>query len=154
MDYRFYEEGHNYAILGAMERIDLTEANDIYSLQHVGIHEGQEMKHWREDWRDVGLGHWEQRVFGPSGGLRYQCVGKMEFNSLRCASSGAPKPLRDTNRTDYDVLDRETTLQFTSKGWIQAERNYKRPKLGLPVSNEVGWIEYVRVEEKLCKVGE
>jgi hypothetical protein len=152
VDYRYYEDGkYNSQILGATERLDLSEKDGIYSLQHMAFFEGQAATHFREDWKEIGLGHWEQRIYGPDGSFRYQCVGKLELNQLTCSSDGAPKPRRDKDRKDYDVLDRVTTLQITDKGWAQVEINKKRTNAGTVVAKEVGWLEFVRTDEKNCK---
>jgi hypothetical protein len=96
-------------------------------------------------------GSFTQTVIGPSGDPRYACTAPFQFHQWRCATPGAPKPLRDRERTDYQTLDRENTLQITPKGWVQAENNTKCTAAGVAVANELGWNEYRRVDEARCR---
>jgi hypothetical protein len=73
-------------------------------------------------------------VIGPFEDLRYTCTAQFQFNQWRCTTPGAPKPQRDRERTDYQTLDRENTLQITPQGWVQAENNVKRTATGLSIT--------------------
>jgi hypothetical protein len=127
------------------------EQDGVYAFQHYGIVKGRRLKHWREEWRGHPDGAFTQTVLGPSENLRYTCTAPFQFNQWRCATPGAPKPLRDRERTDYQTLDRENTLQLTPQGWVQAEHNTKRTAAGVAVANELGWNEYRRVDEGRCR---
>ena len=89
-------------------------------------------------------------MVSPGGKLRYTCEGQFQFNQFRCLVKDAPKPVRDSERKDYATLDRDITLQITSKTWIQAQNDLKKDYRGKIVSNEVGWNQYDRVDDKLC----
>jgi|GEM_PF-1978637 len=161
--YRFVEDGKKDMDLRDLEGKPIVEwvsdqsVGSSYTLQHWGVYfDSTEnkylaMKHWSESWEDLGSAEWRQTVHSPYGKVRYVCQGKLHFNQLRCSAENTPKPQRDTNRKDYDVLDRENTFQFTPSYWIQAERNLKKLKDGTEVSTELGWIEYVRVDEAECQ---
>ena len=158
--YRFVEDGardtrfDNWEGEEYFEWITLknTESASL-RLQHYGIAKGHAMKHWLEEWSETPDHSWNQKVFNPSGTeLRYECTAPVHFNQWRCRTDKAAKPfIRDRNRTDYETLERENTLQITPKGWIQVEVNNKVDKNGVVVSNEVGWNEYLRVDESTCE---
>jgi Family of unknown function (DUF6607) len=152
VSYRYVEDGiHDKEIdRGVIEWVALSRIAGGYSLQHVGLSPNEAMQHWREDWIERGS-EWQQRVYGPSGVFRYECRGKFQLNQLRCLSHGAPKPLRDRQRTDYDKLDRENILQITPGGWVHLQVNLKVTNDGKVVSNELGWNEYRRIDEKACE---
>jgi hypothetical protein len=153
VSYRFVEDGvHDQDIRGdLLEEITLEERDGVYAFQHYGISQGRRLKHWREEWRRHPDGSFTQTVIGPYGDPRYTCTAPFRFHQWRCATPGAPKPLRDRERTDYQTLDRENTLQITPKGWVQAENNVKRAAAGAAVANELGWNEYRRVDEGRCR---
>jgi len=153
VSYRFVEDGvHDQDIRGdLLEKSTLEEQDGVYAFQHYGISRGRRIKHWREEWRRHPDGSFTQTVVGPYEDTRYACTAPFQFHQWRCATPGAPKPLRDRERTDYQVLDRENTLQITPRGWVQAERNVKRTAAGVAVSNELGWNEYRRVDEGRCR---
>jgi len=153
VSYRFVEDGvHDQDIRGnLLEEITLEEQDGVYAFQHYGIVKGRRLKHWREEWRRHPDGSFTQTVIGPSDNLRYTCTAPFPFHQWRCATPGAPKPLRDRERTDYQTLDRENTLQITPQGWVQAENNVKRTATGVAVANELGWNEYRRVDEGRCQ---
>jgi hypothetical protein len=152
VSYRYVEDGVHDKWLGqgATEWIALKRREGGYSLQHVGIHLSEVVKHWREEWVAADS-EWQQRVYGPFGAFRYECRGRFQLNQLRCLSPEAPKPLRDRKRTDYDKLDRENILQITPKGWVHSQVNLKKTKDGRVVSSEIGWNEYRRIDEKACE---
>jgi hypothetical protein len=153
VSYRFVEDGmHDKDIRGELfEEITMEERDGVYAFQHYGIVKGRRMKHWREEWRRHPDGSFTQTVIGPSENLRYTCTAQFQFNQWRCTTPGAPKPQRDRERTDYQTLDRENTLQITPTGWVQAENNTKRTAMGVAVANELGWNEYRRVDEGRCR---
>ena len=49
-----------------------------------------------------------------------------------------PKTNSRRRRIDYDLLNRVSTIQITSKGWVQNEMNDKLAKGGQVVATEVG----------------
>ena len=153
VSYRFVEDGvHDQDIRGdLLEEITLEARDGVYAFQHYGIAKGRRLKHWREEWRRHPDGSFTQAVIGPFENPRYTCTAHFQFNQWRCTTHGAPKPQRDRERADYQTLDRENTLQITSKGWVQAENNVKRTATGVAVSNELGWNEYGRVDEVRCR---
>ena len=104
-----------------------------------------------EEWQRHPDDSFTQTVIGPFENLRYTCTARFQFHQWRCTTPGAPKPQRDRERTDYQTLDRENTLQITPKGWVQAENNVKRTAAGGAVANELGWNEYRRVDEGRCR---
>lgn len=152
VSYRFVEDGaHDKDIRGDLyEEITLEEREGAYAFQHYGIFKGRRIKHWREEWRRNPDGSFTQTVIGPFKNFRYACTARFEFNQWRCRTPGAPKPQRDRDRTDYQTLDRENTLQITPAGWVQSENNVKRTAAGAGVANELGWNEYRRVDPSTC----
>jgi hypothetical protein len=158
VSYRFVEDGdHDYEIPRVLEWITVKPAGHVSVVQHYGIYEDKAhpgtfevMKHFREDWSSPDGVTWTQKVFGPGGDFRYACTSPDRFGQLRCKSPGAPKPVRDAERDDYDVLDRDTTLQITPRGWVQSEVNDKVKTDGTVVATEVGWVEYRRIDEAAC----
>jgi len=122
VSYRFVEDGvHDKDIRGdLLEEITLEAQDGVYAFQYYGIVKGQRLKHWREEWRRHPDDSFTQTVIGPSENPRYTCTARFQFNQWRCTTPGAPKPQRDRERTDYQTLDRENTLQITPKGWGQA----------------------------------
>jgi hypothetical protein len=136
------------------EWISLREEGPILRFQHFGIAGTHVMKHWREDWNENPDHSWTQKVYNPSGTeLRYECTAPFEFNQWNCHAGKAARPvIRDTHRTDYAYLDRENTLQITTRGWVQSEKNRKMTQDHVQVSNEIGWNRYQRVNDiNLCK---
>jgi hypothetical protein len=157
--YRFVEDGardtrfDDWQGAEYFEWIPLKETESVLRLQHYGIAGGKAMKHWLEEWTETPEHSWKQKVYNPAGTeLRYECTAPVRFNQWRCRTDMAAKPfIRDRNRTDYETLERENTLQITPLGWIQVEVNNKVDKNGVTVSNEVGWNEYLRVDETRCE---
>ncbi len=157
--YRFVEDGGRDSRFDLwqgqeyFEWITLKEVESTFQLQHYGVAGGHAMKHWREDWSETSDHAWNQKVYNPAGTeLRYECTAPIRFNQWRCHAGKAAKPvIRDRDRNDYETLDRENTVQMTSKGWIQVEINDKLNKDGVAVSNEVGWNEYLRVDDSKCE---
>ncbi len=153
VSYRFVEDGtHDKEITGTFEEI-LFEArpDGTFFLQHYGIMGQEKNKHFGEIWKPLTDGHWQQTILSPSGSFRYSCVSPFDFNQFRCVVANAPKPNRDRDREDYETLDRDMILQITPRGWTQSEINIKRDHNGKAVSNELGWIEYRRVDARNCQ---
>jgi hypothetical protein len=149
VSYRFVEDGkHDYEIKDVLEWITLNQQSGAHLIQHYGLIGGTVMEHFNETWSLLRDGRWRQDV-GPS---RYTCISEVRMGQLHCSSRGAPKPVRDRNRDDYDLLNRVSTIQITPKGWVQSETNDKVTKAGKVVATEVGWVEYRRIEDdSLCE---
>ena len=144
VSYRFVEDGkHDYDIKDALEWITLREQSGAYVIQHYGVFSGEIIQHFNETWSLLRDGHWRQDV-GPS---RYTCISELRMGQLHCSSPGAPKPIRDRGRDDYDVLNRVSTIQITPNGWVQSEMNDKVTNSGQVVATEVGWVEYRRTAD-------
>ena len=154
VSYRYVEDGpHDLELKGNLyEWITFQQDQGTLKFQHHGVSDGQIFKHWREEWRETSSGMWSQKVIGPFEDFRYECEAAFNFRQWRCVTLKSPKPLRDSKRTDYQYLDRENTLQITPNGWIQAENNTKKSADGKPITNELGWNEYRRIDDAKCKV--
>jgi hypothetical protein len=152
VSYRFVEDGiHDYEIKAALEWITVTEASGGYLVTHYGLDGNSVTEHFKEYWTRLSDTRWRQQIGSPEA-PRYTCESVVRFGQLRCASPGAAKPLRDRQRTDYDLLNRFSTIQVTPAGWVQNEVNDKVTKAGTVVATEVGWIEYRRTpDEASCQ---
>lgn len=157
--YRFVEDGvHDYGPLTVTEEI-VQEApggstEDGATFVHFQVTPTGRMRHFSEVWTQLASGEWNQRILMPSGAFHYECTAPVQQQQWRCAVPGAPKPRRDSARTDYANLDRENTVQMTPNGWVQAETNVKRGADGSTVSREVGWVEYRRIDASRCPAHE
>ncbi len=151
--YRFVEDGkHDYEIKDAYEWINLSAKDGVFKVQHYGLFGEEIMKHFYEEWTTLPDGRAEQKIFGPNGGaVRYTCTSAVRNGQLRCDSKGAPKPVRHRKRTEFDKLNRGTTIQVTNLGWVQSEINDLVKNDGTVVATEVGWIEYRRIDDKKCE---
>jgi hypothetical protein len=149
VSYRFVEDGtHDYDIKDALEWITVKEDSGVYVVQHYGLYGREIIAHFNETWSLLSDGRWRQDV-GPS---RYTCLSEVRKGQLHCSSPGAPKPIRDERRIDYNLLNRVSTIQITPKGWVQNEMNDKVAKGGQVVATEVGWVEYRRTADvSLCE---
>jgi hypothetical protein len=149
VSYRFVEDGtHDYEVKDFLEWITLKRESDAYLIQHYGLLGGEVIEHFYEAWTLLGNERWQQDV-GPS---RYTCVSEARMGQLHCSSPGAPKPIRDRRRSDYDLLNRVSTIQITPKGWVQSEINDKVTKAGNVVATEVGWVDYRRAgDDSACE---
>ena len=144
VSYRFVEDGNrDYEVKDVLEWITLQRQSGAYLIQHYGLIGGEIIEHFNETWSLLSDGRWQQDV-GPS---RYTCVSEVRMGQLHCSSRGAPKPIRDRRRNDYDLLNRVSTIQITPKGWVQNEMNDKVTKAGRVVATEVGWVEYRRTAD-------
>ncbi len=152
VSYRFVEDGaHDTTIVGEYyEYVNVKYSISGFLFQHYGQQGTDVIKHWSETWTAQNDGSMKQVVVSPFGQSRYECDGKFVFNQFKCSVKNAPKPIRDSERKDYVTLDRDITLQITDKAWVQAQNDLKRNKDGIPVSNEVGWNQYDRVDDKVC----
>jgi hypothetical protein len=152
VSYRFVEDGaHDYEIKSALEWITLKDVSSAYVVTHYGLTGKAVIEHFTEHWTGLPGGRWRQQV-GSSEAPRYTCESDIRFGQMRCVSPGAAKPIRDDKRTDYDVLNRSTTIQVTPAGWVQNEVNDKVTRAGTVVATEVGWIEYRRTaDETACE---
>jgi hypothetical protein len=152
VSFDYVEDGeHNQFIDSLYEWVGQKPGTSEFALQHIGVVEGKAFKHWREEWKENEDQTWKQTVIGPFEDFRYECSAPIEKNQWRCTAKGAPKPRRDKDRKDYVKLDRENTIQSTSKAVVQAENNIKRDKNGNAVTNEIGWNKYLKVDESFCK---
>jgi len=152
VSFEYIEDGKKDQFIdGLYEWVGSLAGDPETSIQHIGVVENQAFKHWREEWHPNADGSWYQKVTGPAGDFRYECSAPIQFNQWRCSVRNAPKPRRDKARNDYETLDRENTLQVTSRDWIQAENNIKRDQSGKAISNELGWNKYHRVDESKCQ---
>ena len=152
VSYRFVEDGaHDKTIASSIEAIEVNVNGDTVTLQNWGVWDGGRTKHWGEQWNQ-GTDGLAMKVLGPSGLPRYFChqVQKLD-KSLMCSAQHAPKPVRDSARTDYDYLNRENTVHVTPSGWVQTEFNKKYKQDGTLVTTEVGWIEYKRIDDFNCQ---
>jgi hypothetical protein len=148
VSYRFVEDGtHDYEIKDALEWITLKESSGAHVVTHYGVVGNRVAEHFSEYWTRMAGDRWRQQVGSPTE-PRYTCEAELRFGQVRCTSRGAAKPLRDDKRTDYDVLNRLSTIQVTPAGWVQNEVNDKVTKAGKVVATEVGWIEYRRTTDE------
>ena len=145
VSYRFVEDGkHDYEVKDVLEWITLQRQSGAYLIQHYGLIGGKVMEHFNETWSALRDGRWRQDV----GTSRYTCISQVRMGQLNCSSPGAPKPIRDQARDDYDLLNRGSTIQITPRGWVQTETNDKVTKAGDVVATEVGWVEYRRTDDE------
>ena len=152
VSYRYIEDAaHPGASLAQRERIVLVDgAGGGVKLQHYFLQGDQLVTHWREEWAPLGGGVFRQSVFAPDNSLQYACAARFNGAQWRCAVPSTPKPRRDQSRTDYALLDRDSTLQITPLGFTQSERNDKRGSDGGFVAAEIGWNEYTKLAEDEC----
>jgi hypothetical protein len=122
-------------------------------LTHVGIFEAEPVWHFQDVWIRRPDGAWRLQVFGR-GGPRYTCEGKFAAGRLHCRAPGAPRPLRDKDRKDYDKLDRGISLWVGPQSWSQQEYNDKVKSDGTLVAVEVGMVEYLRLQDSACAVAQ
>jgi hypothetical protein len=175
--YTFFEDGKHDTLargrpLGPItEWVGYREEKDgAYTLTHASITEGDRVvPHFHEIWRHFPrIGAWSQEVRrgaaaeegAPPQALRYACTAPWANNLWKCRAGEAPKPFRDSgapfghNRTDYDVLDRDNAVLVTPAGWVHNEHNRKMTDKDVVVAQELGWIEYRRIDAKQCAAAE
>lgn len=98
--------------------------------------------HWVQEWTPTGTADvWNFAVKDGEGNLRYETEGVWRFNQFESVPAMAVKPNRDSERADYDVLERRNAIQLAGSDWIQSELNVKMLD-GAPVASELGWIVY------------
>jgi hypothetical protein len=103
------------------EFIDFKEVKGHFILQHFGIQGDEVLKHWSQDWVNSGGEKWTLKVMSPYDTLRYSCTEK--FKQIKdgyeffCEAKNTPKPIRDTNRSDYDTLDRLHWWHISPEVW-------------------------------------
>ncbi len=145
VSYRFVEDGkRDYEVKDVLEWITLKQQSGSYLIQHYALYGSTVGQHFHEAWSPLGNERWRQEV-GPS---RYTCESEIRMGQLRCSSTGAAKPIRDRRRDDYDLLNRNSTIQITPKGWVQNETNDKVTEAGKVIATEVGWVEYRRTADE------
>lgn len=146
-------------------------------------HEGEThvINHWRQDWvyqpvRSFGYngdgsyrfygcdwkhlyGHWNQLVYNVADSPRYAAHGQWKHRAgfSKWISSDdflRPKPLRDMQRDDYNVLRGKHSITVTDFGWVHGQDNVK-DKLGTKqatantvVAIEQGTNRYTRVPDE------
>lgn len=147
--YQFTENStQDFLISDNIEYMDIRAQGDGYLARNFLI-TGPESSflHWNQEWTPLGDGRWSVRVTDGADQLRYETDGVWRFNQWESEPAPAVKPTRDSERTDYEVLERRSSLQLTADGWIQAEINLKLAGDGTPVASELGWIVYARLPD-------
>ena len=161
-----------------VELIVVDEDNDDHIvLQHVLVTPPR-IKHWKQVWRfehetfdehagpnqwtqttlddDTKAGTWTQEVRGVADNPRYGCAAawSLENEVVWTCQTWAPKPRRDKDRDDYNVLDRTNSHRIHDKGWIHEQRNTKIQvdANGItPIVTEVGNNTYDRIDDSACE---
>lgn len=136
----------------SIEYIDIIkEEENFISLQHIlVINDRFVVKHWRQDWmyenqellifdkegvwkkktisEKEAKGTWTQKVYQVDDSPRYQGFGTWVFVDGKRSwesSADAPLPRRQENRTDYNVLIRNSRIELTNYGWLMDQDNQK-----------------------------
>ena len=121
---------------------------DRIVLQHILVTPPR-IKHWKQIWMyehtefdvysgvnqwarktltpESTKGQWTQIVRGVADNPRYGCSAtwSLEQETSWSCQTWAPKPRRDQDREDYNVLDRRNTHRIHAKGWVHEQRNTK-----------------------------
>ena len=176
----------NYALAApkqsqVMELITVDEdsPNKIV-MQHVLVTPPR-IKHWKQIWRfeqgvfdqyagpdiwkqtnlddDEVEGTWTQEVRGVADNPRYGCAAPwlMAEEAVWTCETWAPKPRRDKDRADYNVLKRTNTHRIHNGGWVHEQKNTKIMvnKDGVtPIVTEVGRNTYDRINDADCQKAE
>ena len=126
-----------------------------WTIQNFLVAQDRAMSHFYEEWLHEGDGKWTQKVWGGTPGddsaeLRYSCTAPWRMNLWECEAGEAAKPIRDTNREDYQALHRRNKILVTPEGWIHNQRNEKRTEEGDVAAYELGWVVYDRVDDDRC----
>lgn len=155
--YQFVEDGQNdYSFEDNIEYMDVAADGDGFKVRNflvVPTGPGQFMSflHWVQDWTPLGDGGWHLRVTDGQDNLRYEADGVWRFNQFESEAAMAAKPNRDSERTDYAMLERRNALQLVGGNWYHSQVNIKMTDAGEPVSSELGWIIYSKqVDETPC----
>ncbi|MFI5451608.1 DUF6607 family protein [Pedobacter sp. UC225_61] len=135
------------------------------------------IKHWREDWtyEDTQIlaydkdnawkkvilstndvkGKWTQKVFQVDDSPRYQAIGTWVHVDGRHqwqSNTDSPLPRREnTERNDYNVLNRGNNIYLTANGWMFEQDNKKiiRSEKGDKLlAMEKGMEEFVKTDPK------
>jgi hypothetical protein len=175
-DYKFHERHRSSAKEIA---IILEDSPKKIVIQHLLVMRGDSMiiKHWREDWtyedtqilaydkdnawKKVTLsandvkGKWTQKVFQVDDSPRYQAIGTWVHVDGRHqwqSNTDSPLPRREnTERNDYNVLNRGNNLYLTANGWMFEQDNKKiiRSETGDKLlAMEKGMEEFVKTDPK------
>jgi len=175
-DYKFHERHRSSAKEIA---IILEDSPKKIVIQHLLVMRGDSMiiKHWREDWtyEDTQLlaydkdnawkkvtlsandvkGKWTQKVFQVDDSPRYQAIGTWVHVDGRHqwqSNTDSPLPRREnTERNDYNVLNRGNNLYLTANGWMFEQDNKKiiRSEKGDKLlAMEKGMEEFVKTDPK------
>jgi len=160
----------------ALEYVSVEEVSDVrVVLQHILVTPPM-IKHWRQVWEyeqpeglvytgvnewthqrtDDVAGQWRQTVTGVADNPRYSCIAEWTevdgFPTWRC-TTWAPKPRRDKDRDDYDVLERTNIHQIVAGGWHHDQRNTKLQLTDRGperVVTEQGNNRYLRTDDVHC----
>ncbi|MFA6276651.1 MAG: DUF6607 family protein [Pedobacter sp.] len=175
-DYKFHERHRSSAKEIA---IILEDSPKKIVIQHLLVMRGDSMviKHWREDWtyedtqilaydkdnawKKVTLsvndvkGKWTQKVFQVDDSPRYQAIGTWVHVDGRHqwqSNTDSPLPRREnTERNDYNVLNRGNNLYLTANGWMFEQDNKKiiRSESGDKLlAMEKGMEEFIKTDPK------
>lgn len=144
--YQFVEDSeHDFFFADGTEYVDLIPQGEGFRVRNFLIlDQDNAFLHWIQEWTPLGNGRWRLRVLDGRENERYASEGGWDFNQWQGEAALAVKPTRDTERADYDMLERRNVFQFTADRWVQSEVNRKLRADGSPVANEVGWIVYER----------
>ncbi len=109
----------------------------------------------RLDADDVA-GKWTQEVRGVADNPRYGCAAPwmLDDAAFWTCKTWAPKPRRDKDRSDYNVLERTNTHRIHAKGWVHEQKNTKImvSEQGVkPIVTEVGRNTYDRIMDTNCQ---
>ena len=143
--YQFIEDGgdKDFFFEDNIEYMDVQPMGDGLLVRNFLVLPDQtSFLHFTQEWTPLGDGVWNMVVSDGEGNLRYESKGPWRFNQWEGDNAPAVKPNRDSERADYDVLERRNSFQFTDGTIIQAEINVKSLEDGTPVSSELGWIVY------------
>ena len=152
------------------------EQADSIVLQHILVTPPR-IKHWKQIWvyektefdvysgvnqwavktlspEDVA-GEWTQIVRGVADNPRYGCSAEwsLEDETAWSCQTWAPKPRRDQDREDYNILDRRNTHRIHTKGWVHEQRNTKIQVDASGVTRivtEQGNNTYDRIDDSEC----
>jgi hypothetical protein len=175
-DYKFHERHRSSAKEWA---VILEDSPKKIVIQHLLVMRGDSMiiKHWREDWtyedtqllaydkdnawKKVALtandvkGKWTQKVYQVDDSPRYQAIGTWVHVDGRHqwqSNTDSPLPRREnTERNDYNVLNRGNNLYLTKDGWMFEQDNKKiiRSETGDKLlAMEKGMEEFIRTDPK------
>jgi hypothetical protein len=175
-DYKFHERHRSSAKEVA---IILEDSPKKIVIQHLLVMRGDSMiiKHWREDWTyedqqlfafekdntwkkvaltaDAVKGKWTQKVYQVDDSPRYQAMGTwVHVDGRHQWQSNADSPLprrENSERSDYNVLNRGNNLYLTSNGWMFEQDNKKiiRSATGDKLlAMEKGLEEFVKTDPK------